>query len=181
MKGNGHEAYHWKFCDKEWSVYETQVEIKYKLPSYMRDKLEDNQEDNIYLIHEYWCDLLSTIEVKYNSKRAATQIKNIASTRSSSHSDSDESVRIPRNKKARNGVLRNNKGTDKKAHKHHGNQRHCMICKKAVMPGRKYMYHSAEDCFGKRTDQKSIRGGLVWLIGSRDEDVEQYKRPKSKW
>ena len=79
--------------------------------------------------HEYWFDLLSTIEVKYNRKRAATHIKN--NYRVAYLSDSDGYVRIPRKKKARNGVLRNNKGTNNKAPKNHGTQHHCVLCKKA--------------------------------------------------
>ena len=34
----------------------------------MQDELDDHQEDCCSLTHEDWCDLLSTIKVKYNSK-----------------------------------------------------------------------------------------------------------------
>ena len=44
----------------------------------MQDELEDNKEYYHSLTHEDWCELLYTIEVKYNRKRAATQIKKIA-------------------------------------------------------------------------------------------------------
>ena len=54
----------------------------------MQDELEDKQEDYRYLNHEDWCKLLYKIEVKDNRKRAATQIKNIISSRTASHSDS---------------------------------------------------------------------------------------------
>ena len=45
----------------------------------MRDELENNQEEYHSLPHEYWCDLLSTIEVKYNSKMSETKIEKIDS------------------------------------------------------------------------------------------------------
>ena len=62
------------------------------------------------MTHEYWCDLLSTIKVKDNKKRLATQIKNIASLRSASHSDSDGYIRVARTSKASTGVLHNKQG-----------------------------------------------------------------------
>ena len=43
------------------------------------------------------------------------------------------------------------------------------------------MSHIAEDYFGKRSDQKSIRYGLGGLMGSRAEVVKQYKKSKNKW
>ena len=77
MKGNSFDEASWKVRNKELSVYENRVAIKDGLPSSMQDNLEDNKEDYRPLTHEYWCDLLYKIEVKYNSKRAATQIKGI--------------------------------------------------------------------------------------------------------
>ena len=62
----------------------------------MQDESEDRQEYYRYLNYEYWCDPLYTIEVEDKRKRAATQIKKIASARSASLSDSDESARIPK-------------------------------------------------------------------------------------
>ena len=47
----------------------------------MHDELEDHKEDYQSLAHEEWCDLLSTTQVKYDRKRASTQIKKIASAR----------------------------------------------------------------------------------------------------
>ena len=41
----------------------------------MRYELDDHPEDYHSLIYEYWCDLLSIIEVKYERKRAADHIK----------------------------------------------------------------------------------------------------------
>ena len=70
------------------------VEIKDRLPSSMQDDLVDNQEDYHSFTHEYRCDLLSTIKVKYNSKRAATQINKIAYAREASLSDSNGYITI---------------------------------------------------------------------------------------
>ena len=146
----------------------------------MQDEFEDNQEDYLSLTHEDCCDLLSKIEVKDNRKIAATQINNIASDRASSRSDSEGSVRIPRNKKSRTGVLLNNKGPNK-APKHHGSRRHCVSFNKAGMSEQKYMSYSAEDCFGESSNQKTINDVLGGPMGSRAESVTQYKRSESKW
>ena len=49
------------------------------------------------------------------------------------------------------------------------------------MPGRKYMSHSSEDWFGKRSVQNSIKGGLVGTMVSRADAVKQYKKSEHKW
>ena len=144
----------------------------------MQDEFGNNQEDYCYLTHEYWCEILSIIEVKDNRKMSATQIKKIASARADSHSDSDKPISVPRNKKSRTGALSNN--TNRKAPKHCGTQCHCMLLKKAGFPERKYMLQFSEECFGKLSDQNSIRYGLGGIMGSRYEAVKQYKNSKNK-
>ena len=109
----------------------------------MQDELEDHTEDYYSLTYEYWCDLLSTIEVQDEKKRALSQIKKTASAGVASISDSNKTVSIPRKKKARTCVLRSNK-PQKKAHKQYGIQRYCMLCKEALMSEQKYMSHSYE-------------------------------------
>ena len=99
MKSESFEADRWKVQNKSFSVHEILVSINYWIPLSMQDELEDNQEDYRHLNHEDRCVLLSTIKVKYNRKRAATQIKNITTSRAASHSDSNEFVRFPHNKK----------------------------------------------------------------------------------
>ena len=42
------------------------------------------------------------------------------------------------------------------------------------------MLYSAEDCFGKCSNQNTIKDGLVGPMGSRAEAVKQYKRSESK-
>ena len=101
-------------------------------------------------------------------------MKNIASARADSLSDIDESARIPRKKKARAGVLHSNK-PHKKSHKNHGIQRYCVLCKKAGMPDRKYMYHSAGDFTGVRTN-RNIKDVMEGSIGSRADTMKQYKK-----
>ena len=75
-------------------------------------------------------------------KFAAEQINNIASARAASISYSNESARIPREKRSSTGVLPSNK-PQKRAHNLHSIQLYCVLCKKSVMPERKYMSHSA--------------------------------------
>ena len=152
--------------------------IKDGIPSSIQDELEDNHCDYSYFAYEDWCGLLSTIKPKDNRKRAATQIKNIVSARVAFHSDINKSVRVPRKKKARTGVLRNNPNT--KVPKHLGIQRHCVLCKKAGMTEKKYMLHSDEDYFDKHSDQKSIRDGLGGPMVSITEAVKQWEKSENK-
>ena len=131
-------AANWNVSNKEFTISDLQISIKYRPPKSMRDELDDHSEDYCSLSYEYWCDLLSTIKVKDERKRAAVQINNIAFARAASISDSNKSVRIMRKKKAKTGVLRSKK-YPKKAHSmHHGIQRYCVIFNKAGMPDRKY-------------------------------------------
>ena len=146
----------------------------------MQDELEDNQEDYHYLTHEDWCDLLSTIKVKDNRKSSETEINKIGSAGAASISDSNGYFRILRKNKARNGFLQLKKGIHNKAPKHHGTQRHCVLCKKAGMSEQNYMFHSAEEYFGNCTNQKNIKGVLGEPMGSRSEGVKQYNKSKSK-
>ena len=46
--------------------------------------MDDHPEDYRYLTYEDWCDILSTIDVKDESKRAAVHIKKNASARAAS-------------------------------------------------------------------------------------------------
>ena len=48
------------------------------------------------------------------------------------------------------------------------------------MPERKYMLHSSEEYFGKRSDQKSIKDGLGGPMGSRAGSLKQWKKYKNK-
>ena len=137
----------------------------------MQDELDDHQEEYCSLTHEYWCDLLSKNEVKYNRKRTATQIKNIVSDRAASNSDSNRSVKIPRKKKSRTDFFPNDMGPNHKAPTHHGTQRHCAICKKEGMPEKNYMLHSDKECFGKRINHNTIKDGMGLLMGSRYESI----------
>ena len=122
----------------------------------MRDELDDHPEDYCSLTYEDWCDLLSTIEVKYERKIAAVHIKNTSSARAASLSNSDESVRIPRRKKAKTGVSNYHKSQRRSHYRHHGAQRYCVLFKKPGMHERKYASHSNEDCTGVCT-KRSIK------------------------
>ena len=109
MKGHSVMAANWNFRNKEFTISDLQLAIKGGLPKYMRNELNDHPEEYRSLTYEYWCDLLSTIKVKDERKISSVQIKNIASDRSASLSDNNESVSIPRKKEANTGVLRSNK------------------------------------------------------------------------
>ena len=81
MKGVSFESARWDACDKEFSNQVICVSTKDGIPSSMQDELEDNHEDYLSILNEEWCDLLSTIEVKENSKRAEDQIKRRSSSK----------------------------------------------------------------------------------------------------
>ena len=86
----------------------------------MRDELDGHTEDYCSLNYEYWCDLMSTIEVKDERRRAEVHIKNIDSARSASQSEHDKSVRITRRKKAKTDILRSKKSPRREHDRHHG-------------------------------------------------------------
>ena len=76
----------------------------------MQDELEDNHKDYSSRTHEEWCDLLSTIDIKDNSKGAEAQINGLATPKSEPvNSYTDEYVSVPCNNRARTGVLPNQK------------------------------------------------------------------------
>ena len=138
MKEESAMTANWSVRNKEFTTSDLQLAIKDGSPKTITDELDDHPEDYHSLTYEYWCELLSTIEVKYKSKRAAVHIKKIASAMIDSLSDSDESVRIPRRKKAKTGVLNYHKFPRRAYDRHHDAQRYCVIFKKAGMPERKY-------------------------------------------
>ena len=82
--------------------------------------MDDHPEYYCSLTYEDWCDLLSAIEVKYERKRIAGHIKKIAPARSASISDSEKSVRVPRRKKAKTGVLGSHNSPRRAHDRHHG-------------------------------------------------------------
>ena len=64
--------------------------------------------------------------------------------------------------------------------KHHGSHHYCVLYKEEVMHKINYMLHNYEDCFVKRSKQKSIKNGLAGPLGSRADDVKQYKNFEHK-
>ena len=80
----------------------------------------------------------------------------------------------------RNGVITNCKQQGNHIPKHHGIQRYCAICKKAVITEKNYMSDSSEKCFGERYDQQSTKDGLVGYLVNRFDAVNQYKNSELK-
>ena len=103
------------------------------------------------------------------------QINKIDSSRDASIYENDNSVIIPRNNKAKTGVLHSNKSPKRAHSRHRGIHRYYLLCKKAGIPGLKYTLHSARDCTWVRT-KRSIKYGLVEPMGSRTDDVKQYRK-----
>ena len=89
MKEESAIAANWNVHNKYFTISDLQLAIMGGLPKSIRDELGDHPEEYRYLTHEDWCDLMSTINVKDEIKRAAVHIKKITSDRADSLSDSD--------------------------------------------------------------------------------------------
>ena len=109
MKDGSYESANWDVRYGGFFENETRIAMEDVIPSSIQYKLEDNQEDYCSQAHKYWCDLLSTIEIKDNMKKSATQIKSIVNSRAVSNSDSNESVRVTRKNRVKTGVIQSQK------------------------------------------------------------------------
>ena len=134
MKGESSMSANWSARNEYFTITDLRLAIKGGLPKSMSDEWDDIPEDYRSLTYEDWCDLLSTINVKYERKKATVHIKKSASARAASLSESDESVRIPRRKKAKTGVLRAKKPPRRAHDRHHGVHRYCVIFNKERIP-----------------------------------------------
>ena len=111
---------------------------KGELPTSMHDELEN--KDNYYcsVPHKEWYDLMSTMGAKDNRKRDESQTKILAASRSSPDNYyTDTSTRVFYMNESRTGFLPSHKHQGHKNPNHSGSQCCCMLCKKAVMHGRK--------------------------------------------
>ena len=106
MKVESDMEANWIVRNKYFAISDIQLAIKDGFPKSMRFELEDHPEDHRSLTYEDWYDLLSKIDVKDERKRAAVHINNISSARSASLSYIDDSMRIPRRKKAKYWCLK---------------------------------------------------------------------------
>ena len=119
--------------------------------------------------------------MKDNWKRNSAQIKKLAASKAApSASDIDSISRVPHKKKVVTSVLpdRNNQG--KKISKHKYYQRYCVLCKKSVMPERKFKSHISEECFWRRFYQESIKEGLGKILVNNNKDVKNFQKSKKK-
>ena len=137
-------AANWLFRNEEFNTGDLILDIRDGLPKSIRGELDDHPEDHRYLTYEDWCDLLSDIEVKDERKRPSGHIKNSASSREASLSDSDKSVRVQRRKKAKTSVSNYHKSPRRSHDRHHGAQRYCVLFSKSGIPEHKYMSHITE-------------------------------------
>ena len=56
-----------------------------------------------------------------------------------------------------------------------------MLCKKTVIPKKKYKSYSSKNCFGKISDQELVKDGLVGSLGNRADAVKYYHKTEKKW
>ena len=165
----------WLFHNEEFNTGDIPLVIRDGLPKSMSDELEDHPEDYLSLTYEYWCDLLSSIEVKDERKRAAGHIKKISSARAASLSNSDKSLMVTKRKKYNTGVSNCHKSPRRAHDRHHGAKRYCVLCDKARMPECKSMSYSTKDCTDVST-KCSIKDGMGGPIGSRTHAMKHHKK-----
>ena len=128
------------------------------LSTSVQDELDDKDKDYFSVPHKEWCDLLSIMEGKYNRKRAASQIKILSASKAEpDNSYSNTRPRVTQKNKERTGYMPSRKRQGKNNPKHKGFQCYCVLRKKAEMPERKYKLHISENCFGRGSDQESIK------------------------
>ena len=96
-------------------------------------------------------------------------------------SDRNERPRVLHNNKARAGVLSDFKHNKNKKPKHGGIQRYCVIRNRAGIPDHEYMPHSAETCFGNRSNQVSLKKGLGGNLGNRYAAVKNFNKSEENW
>ena len=65
MKGEIVISDNWNVHNKEFTTSDLRLAIKDVLPKSTRDELDDHPEDYRSLTYEDWCNILSTIKVKY--------------------------------------------------------------------------------------------------------------------
>ena len=125
---------------------------------------------------------MSTMEVKYNSKSDAAHINSLATSKVALiNSDNDNSNRVLCKNKARTGVLPICKQQGKKNPKYHGDQWYCILCKKVVILDCECKYHIYDNCFGKRSNQASVKDVLGLSLGNRADAVNNYQKTEIKW
>ena len=118
----------------------------------------DKDKDYSSLPHTEWCDLLYTMEEKYNPKQEADQIKILAASKAApAESDSDTSPKVSQTNKSRTSVLLNRKNHGKNPPKKKRFKRYCVLYKKYGITERKYTLQSLENCFGRRNLPKKAR------------------------
>ena len=115
-------------------------------------------------------------------KRYTSYIKRPATSKSVLvNSDSDDSVKVMSNKKARTSVLLNLKQQVKNTHNHHGSHRYCVICKKTGIPERKWKFNSSENLFGKISYHASVKYRLGGALVNIAYAVNHYQKTEKKW
>ena len=55
------------------------------------------------------------------------------------------------------------------------------MCKKAVIPERKYKLHRPENCFRHGSNQESIKEGIGGNFYNKDKAVKYFHNSKNKW
>ena len=117
---------------------------------------------------------MSTIEAKYNRKRAESQIKILSYSKAApASSNNDTSARETHKKKARTSILPDYNHQSKRTPKHSGVHCYYIMCKKSGTTDHKWKSHSPKNFFGKRFVQEYIKDLLGGTLGNRAAAVKQ--------
>ena len=128
MKGGDYDHSYWTICNKELSEHEICVVTKYGLPISMQYEFKDKIEDCCFIHHKYWCELLSTMDIKDERKWDTPKIKRLAPSKAwPDSSDRDASMKVPCKNKSRTGVLLYCNHQSNKTPKHHGAHRYGVL------------------------------------------------------
>ena len=79
-------------------------------------------------------------------------------------------------KKSMIGVLSIHKQQVKKTPNHHGTQQYCLLYKKSVGRDCKWKYHCSDNCFGKSSNQASVKDVLGGAPGNMANTVNNYQK-----
>ena len=112
-----------------------------------------------------------------NSKRDGAQIKRLAIHKAATESSIEERIRFPRKKKTRTGIILDRK-TIRKPPNHGVTQFYCVLCNMYGMNQWKYMSHSYDICFVKRSDQ--MKEDMGDNLGNRYKYVNNLRKSNKK-
>ena len=120
-KGNMYDQSNCIFHNYDFAEDEIRVATNYILQTFMQDEIRYKDIDCCSLPHKEWCELLSTLEYKVNSKRASAQIKILYIQKAVAIDFDSKSIpKVPHRKKYRTGMSMSCKHNNNGKNPNHG-------------------------------------------------------------